>query len=278
MSYHEGELAVQARAGVSTEAGKVGRIIGDTIPAAAAAFLSAQPFVITSTADAEGRLSASILAGNPGFTRAMAPDSIRVEPSSGHIDRVTGDLAVSSAIGILAIELATRRRMRANGNGVARNGLIVITTREVYSNCPQYIHPIELTAASGPPSSAVRSSELSPEQIDWISASDTFFVASAHPTAGADASHRGGPPGFVVVSDPGSLSFHDFPGNNMFNTLGNLEVNPRCGLLFVDFRKGSTLQLTGRARIRWTAPDVRDVEFSVEGIIETQGAVALRAV
>ncbi len=61
MAWHEGELAVQTRAGVAAQAQKVGRIIGKTIPAAAAQFLAARPYVIVATVAADGAISASIL-------------------------------------------------------------------------------------------------------------------------------------------------------------------------------------------------------------------------
>ena len=71
----------------------------------------------------------------------------------------------------------------------------------------------------------MRSSSLSAAQRARIGAADTFFIASAHPEGGADASHRGGRPGFVRVTGQRSLAFPDYPGNNMFNTLGNLTAD-----------------------------------------------------
>jgi uncharacterized protein len=84
---------------------------------------------------------------------------------------------------------------------------------------------------------------------------DTFFVASANPQANLDASHRGGNPSFVKV-DGDALRIPDYPGNSMFNTLRNLAVHPRAGLLFVDFTSGDTLQLTGTAKIDLEADDL----------------------
>jgi hypothetical protein len=68
----------------------------------------------------------------------------------------------------------------------------------------------------------------------------------------------------------------------MFNTLGNIAVNPKAGLLFLDF-EGGTLQLTGEARIVWDAGRVakfagaeRVVEFRIQEAVDTSGAVPLR--
>ncbi len=59
----------------------------------------------------------------------------------------------------------------------------------------------------------------------------------------------GGPAGFVHVGDDGWLAIPDFAGNNFFNTLGNIAVNPRAGLTFPDFATGGLLQMTGEAEL-----------------------------
>ena len=97
---------------------------------------------------------------------------------------------------------------------------------------------------------------LTAKQQDWIQKADTFFVATAHPFRGADASHRGGQPGFVAVVDAQTLIWPDYSGNMMFNTLGNIVSNPKSGLLFLDFDTGRTLQLTGAAEIVWEPAEV----------------------
>ena len=79
---------------------------------------------------------------------------------------------------------------------------------------------------------------LSPDQRAWITAADTFFVATHAAGLGADVSHRGGHPGFVSVTDEGRLTWPDYPGNSMYMTLGNLELEPRAGLLFLDWDRG----------------------------------------
>lgn len=224
MSYHQGELDVQRKAGVADLAARVGRIIGDTIPPVAARFIEARTFLIASTVDAAGRVWASPIAG------AIQVDDERTL-------RVHTDFEAEGDIGLLAIDLATRRRMRVNGTARRDGKDLIVTTREVYSNCPQYIHP-----------RPVRPDTSSAET--WVNTSDTFFLATAHPTRGADASHRGGDPDFVTF-DGTRVVFPDYSGNNMFNSLGNLAVNPNCGLLFYDFESGAMLQLSGRGRVEW---------------------------
>jgi predicted pyridoxine 5'-phosphate oxidase superfamily flavin-nucleotide-binding protein len=107
-----------------------------------------------------------------------------------------------------------------------------------------------------------------------------MFIASVHEGAGADASHRGGQPGFVRVLDARRLRLPDYSGNNMFQTLGNITADPRVGLLVPDFETGTTLQLTGRARILWEPGELagltgaqRAVDVEIDEVVETAGRV-----
>jgi hypothetical protein len=90
-----------------------------------------------------------------------------------------------------------------------------------------------------------------------ISHADTFVLGTTHPERGNDASHRGGPAGFVrLVGD--ALEWPDYPGNNMFTSLGNLAADPMAALAFLDFDRGRTLHLSGRARLRCATPGAPD--------------------
>src|SRR5690606_13422130 len=102
-----------------------------------------------------------------------------------------------------------------------------------------------------------------------ITAADTFFIGSADTEGNADASHRGGNPGFLQVLSPNRLRWPDYRGNSMFMTLGNISANPRCGLLIPEWDTGATVQLTGSAEIVWdSGPDAQcAVEFTVAEVI-----------
>jgi predicted pyridoxine 5'-phosphate oxidase superfamily flavin-nucleotide-binding protein len=156
----------------------------------------------------------------------------------------------------------------------------------VYALCPKYIQARQLLP-SGEPAEAVpvpvEGSRLTEAQQHLVGSADTFFLCTAHAEAGADASHRGGNPGFVRVLGPERLEFPDYADNNMFNSLGNLELSPRAGLLFLDFERGGTLQLTGEARATWEParlarfPGARRVlEFHVAQVRELAGVSPLR--
>ena len=141
---------------------------------------------------------------------------------------------------------------------VGAHGLEV-ATREVYSNCPRYIHPRQVLAWPSEDDGDVllrRGTALTSAQAHALGRADTLFLASRHPVAGADVSHRGGSPGFVRVTAAGRVLIPDYAGNMMFNTLGNLAADPRAGVLLVDFDGGGTLQLSGRAEIVWSGAEL----------------------
>jgi predicted pyridoxine 5'-phosphate oxidase superfamily flavin-nucleotide-binding protein len=252
--YHDGELEMQRRAGVTELASRVGRIIGDELTAQAAMFIAARQFVIVATVDGDGAPHASLLGGAPGFAHARDPETLVVAPRFGHRDRVAADLAVRDAFGLLAIDFPNKRRMRVNGRASLDADVITVVTTEVYSNCPQYI-------SVNPSAPAHDSWE------EWVVGADTFFIGSVHPKRGADASHRGGPVGFVRIESPSRLVWPDYSGNNMFNTLGNVTIEPRSALLFVDFASGATLELRGRATVRGDTE--REIAFDVDEVSRT---------
>ncbi|MDQ3650770.1 MAG: pyridoxamine 5'-phosphate oxidase family protein [Acidobacteriota bacterium] len=287
--YHAGELAVQEQAGVSEMAARVGRSIRPTIPPAAQEFLHDQPMIIVATADARGRVWASVLTGEPGFLRAVNERTLLIDAQPIIDDPLDDNLKANDQVGALIIEPATRRRMRLNGQAERRaDGTICVRAEQVYSNCPKYIQARvwhrSADAGVGQTKQTVgRAALLGDWQRRWIARVDTFFIATSYREAGADASHRGGNPGFVHVEDGNHLAWGDFSGNQMFQTLGNISTNPRAGLLFIDFERGSTLQLTGAARVVWDAGRAaefngaeRVVEFEVEEVVEIANALDLR--
>ncbi|MDO9371038.1 MAG: pyridoxamine 5'-phosphate oxidase family protein, partial [Gammaproteobacteria bacterium] len=195
------------------------------------------------------------------------------------------NLQANPNVGTLAIEFATRRRMRVNGNGELRDNSVMVYAQQVYSNCPKYIQEREWELPDITPqaSHAEWCSALTMTHQVLIGQADTFFIGSFHPQGGADASHRGGNPGFIMVLDEKTLLWPDYIGNNMFNTLGNITAYPQAGLLFVDFKKGTTLQLTGTAEVVWDMSRAkkmpgaqRMVQFSIAAVIKTQNALSLR--
>jgi uncharacterized protein len=241
---------MQRRAGSLAEADHVGRGVHATLPDAFDRLMAMHRLVVAASLDESGRVWASLLTGPHGFLRRVDERLLLIGSHPAPFDPLRRNLAVRSEMGLLAIDLATRRRLRFNGRALhdPERGIFLVVD-QVYGNCPKYIQARRVEPVGGSPSRPETTSVLSPGQQAMIAASDTFFIASSHPEGGADASHRGGAPGFVRILDGSTLAFGDYAGNNMFNTLGNLVAQPRAGLLFLDFEKGTVLQLTGRARL-----------------------------
>jgi uncharacterized protein len=285
--YHPGELSVQSRAGVQIEASRIANSIHSTMPPVAQAFLLKQRMAIAGTVARGGSVWASLLTGQPGFMKAVDEQTVEIIAFPLSIEPLAENMRAGEVIGLLVTDLATRRRMRINGR-IERvtPGKIFVHTQQVYSNCQKYIQQRHLAAENlgiSPGRTFSRSGCLTPTQEAWIERADTFFIASAHCESGADASHRGGYPGFVRLIHAHRLIFPDYPGNMMFQTLGNISVNPHAGLLFLDFENGNTLQLTGRAQIIWDelwmaklAGARRLVEFTIDEVIERAGNCPLR--
>ncbi|WP_330185753.1 pyridoxamine 5'-phosphate oxidase family protein [Nocardia sp. NBC_01503] len=282
MAYHPGELAVQERLGQADIAQRVGRMIRPEIPAPAAEFLAAQPIVVVAAADAAGALWASPLVGPPGFARATDDRSIAVDALPVPGDPLAEALRGPGHIGLIALQPQSRRRMRVNGRAEPTATGIRIAADQVYSNCPKYISRRGIEAWSEAAAVSVRKAEsLDPAQRQAISAADAFFVASADPNGNADASHRGGNPGFLQVLSPTHLRWPDYRGNSMFMTLGNIAADPRCGILIPDWRTGATLQLTGTAEITWdeavfTTGAQCAIDFTITEVVHISGATPLR--
>jgi uncharacterized protein len=261
--FHPGERAMQARTGMRERMAEVGdRVIRDAMPEQHRLFFAELPFVVLGSIDAAGAPWASLIAGAPGFVRALDSRTLAIASRPGAGDPLGASLAAGAPIAVLGIQLETRRRNRANGRVASvGGGGFAIAVEQSFGNCPQYIHVRHGARVTPPPSAAPRheSAALSAEALALIGAADTFFIATAAAGEGADVSHRGGPPGFVRVTreaDGTVLTFPDYRGNFFFNTLGNLQLDPRAGLTFVDFSAGRVLMLTGRADVIFDGDEV----------------------
>ncbi len=289
--FHVGEQQVQARLGVRAIESWARKVVRDHLPEQHRAFHTALPFLVAAARDDRGRPWATLLVGREGFITSPDPRTLVIDARPPTGDALAGSLAAGADLGLLGIELSTRRRNRLNGRiAVNGGGALVCAVDQSFGNCPQYIRERAWRRADGEPIGAPRRGRrLTPEQRAWIAAADTFFIASGYrdegesPSFGMDASHRGGAPGFVDVVGATHLCFPDYAGNDHFNTIGNLLLDPRAGLLFVDFESGGLLQLTGRTRIDWDSDAVvrvpgarRLVHFEIEEVVELPRAVPLR--
>jgi ferredoxin-NADP reductase/predicted pyridoxine 5'-phosphate oxidase superfamily flavin-nucleotide-binding protein len=269
--FHRGEQKVQQQMGVRDQMERFGRrVIRDHMPDQHRQFYGQLPFIFVGHTDNNGWPWASILFDQPGF---ITSDNSKILDI--HALPVTGDpladaLQADTRLGLLGIELPTRRRNRLAAHIVEAPGdRIRLAIDQAFGNCPQYIQSRELQyidSKTMPASTVIELDKLDSRAQALIQQSDTFFVASSVNTGsgeineGADVSHRGGRPGFVRVDNENTLTIPDYLGNNHFNTFGNFVENPRAGLLFLDFEKGHLLTLTGTVEIEWDAPDAEYFE------------------
>lgn len=265
--FHAGEVAVQARLGVQARMQEIGRrVIRAYLPEQHREFYAQLPFVLVGSVDRLGRPWASVLVGEPGFMASPDPEHLEIAAHVVPGDPLAEALVPGAPLGFLGIELHTRRRNRMSGRLEAvADGHLRVAVEQTVGNCPQYIQGRETEWARDAhdltPRQRVPLTRLDEAALALARAADTLFVASCAPSdtaraGSADVSHRGGRSGFVRVEDDRTLLVPDFTGNFLFMTLGNLQLEPRAGVLFIDFATGDLLSLTGRAEIVWEGPEL----------------------
>nr|WP_180202090.1 pyridoxamine 5'-phosphate oxidase family protein [Pseudomonas sp. SbOxS1]NYU01401.1 2Fe-2S iron-sulfur cluster binding domain-containing protein [Pseudomonas sp. SbOxS1] len=286
--WHAGEKELQAHIGVSERMDVLGRrVIRDQMPDQHRTFYQQLPFMLYGAVDADGRPWASVLEGEPGFAHSPEPGLLQFSSLPAADD--PAQLSAGAAIGLLGIELHTRRRNRINGHiGAMTASDFAVTVDQSFGNCPQYIQLRQFRSvplADPATRPAQQFNELDEAAKGMIAEADTFFVASFVDVDGVrsvDVSHRGGQAGFVQV-EGNRLTIPDFAGNLFFNTLGNLLINPKAGLLFIDFNSGDLLHLSGRTEIILDGPQVEAFQgaerlwmFHVEHVVRRPAALGLR--
>jgi uncharacterized protein len=270
MTWHAGEIAMQNSIGVAERMAEVGkRVIRDHLIDQHRQFFPLLPFVVLGAVDPAGNAWATLRGGRPGFMRAASPHrlSIRIPRDPG--DPADAGMEDGDGLGLLGIDLFTRRRNRLNGP-VSRNddeGFDLVVEQS-YGNCPKYIQMREFSFTRDPAKPSAEPSipqEAADDRVRaLIQSADTLFVASYVARQSGhrqvDVSHRGGKPGFVRIGPDGVITIPDFAGNLFFNTLGNFLVNPKGGLAFPDWETGDLLQLTGDVEVILDSPEIKDFQ------------------
>jgi uncharacterized protein len=262
--YHDGETAVQERLGLRDVALMNAGGIATAIPAAAIAFVAKQRLCALAWTDKAGYPWAQLISDRPGYmskSDAAALDMHLSEDTEASL--AWSPLAAAEEgdpIAFLVIDLSTRRRLRGSGKLSKRSpGCLTIAVEQAYPNCPKYIQRRKGEELEFSPAQHVSSGQFITNELHrLILGADTFFVASTHPDGSADASHRGGPVGFLRIRD-GAIHVPDYHGNAMFNTLGNMTLNPRAGLSIIDFNADHQVMLTGKVEIVFDRSDEVDV-------------------
>ncbi|WP_445577968.1 Flavohemoprotein [Pseudomonas sp. E141] len=287
--WHEGELTLQRSVGAVDMMTSVGQrqLARNWMPDQHREFYAQLPFVVLGAVDRQGDVWATLRTGKPGFMSSPDPQTLQIDLKPQPSDPAQEGMGEGAAIGMLGIELHTRRRNRMNGNvrRLLDHGL-EISVSQAYGNCPRYINLRQYSFVREQAGDVRHLVATDPLARRLITAADSFYIATYVERDGerqVDASHRGGKPGFVRMDEDGTLTIPDFSGNLFFNTLGNILLNPRAGLIFVDFKTGDLLQMTGSAQVLLDDPEIaafqgaeRLLRFKPQRVVYRQAAIPLR--
>lgn len=263
--FHQGESDLQARAGVGKElAVMANRAITNFMPMQHQTFFSQLPLLFVGAEDQNQDIWASILFGKPGFIQNHDEHNFTISSTFMDIDPLSNNLKTGDEIGLLGLQFETRRRNRVSGILTdITDSKLRIEVKQCYGNCPKYIQQRQgkLLKTKNKPS-AIAFQNFDEDTSIFIHSVDSLFIASQHVDGdenlnrGVDVSHRGGMPGFVKISDNKTLLIPDYIGNNFFNTMGNISLNPRAGIQFLDYKNGHRIMLTGEADIIWAEDEI----------------------
>ncbi|MBL0843139.1 pyridoxamine 5'-phosphate oxidase family protein [Pseudomonas mediterranea] len=287
--WHEGELTLQRAVGAVDMMVGVGQrqLARSWMPDQHREFYAQLPFVVLGAVDRQGDAWATIRTGQPGFMNSPTPERLHISLPPQPDDPAQDGMQQSDAIGMLGIELHTRRRNRMNGNVLRQSDEgIEIAVTQAYGNCPRYINLRQYAFVDEAAGAVLELTSADPQVRRMVTAADSFYVATYVVRDGqnqVDASHRGGKPGFVRMEEDGALTIPDFSGNLFFNTLGNILLNPRAGLVFIDFQSGDLLQMSGSAEVLLDSPEIAAFQgaerlwrFKPQRIVYRQAAIPLR--
>lgn len=268
--WHAGELQLQRHVGVVEQMDPIGRRVLRTFMLDQhREFYPLLPFIVIGSVDRNCMPWATIRSGRPGFLHSPDPLTLDINVASDPDDPAEAGIIDGEPIGLVGVDLITRRRNRLNGTVIRScNDRFSVSVGQSFGNCPRYIQNRQFSFVRDPAlprrSEVLVSYGLDADARGLITAADTFFVASYVERDGegrqVDVSHRGGRAGFVRVDADGGLTIPDFNGNQFFNTLGNFIINPRAGLLFVDHETGDMLQITGRVDVILDSPEIAAFE------------------
>jgi ferredoxin-NADP reductase/predicted pyridoxine 5'-phosphate oxidase superfamily flavin-nucleotide-binding protein len=246
--------------------------------------LQRAPLLAIGTLDAASRLWTSLWGGHPGFSQPLGGGIIGTRTI---VDGVNDPVVQALVGGVekgemvqddtkmfagLTIDLMTRKRVKIFGHMIAgsvsdvdvefaegterpdgmpeKQDQIQLITKieQSLGNCPKYLNQYEIRPALVTSKLISKSAELSVAAKDLITKVDMFFLSSSTPED-MDTNHRGGPPGFVRILSATEIVYPEYSGNRLYQSLGNLQMNPKIGITFPDYGTGDVLYITGTAAI-----------------------------
>lgn len=254
MSYifHEGEYHIQEIMGIREDSNSLSSMIKSTIPKIASDFLEKLNFCVLALSTREDDLFTSIVYDTKSFIKIISDNSFSINLNNKSYIPQSFFKEESLNIGIIGLDFSCAKRIRINGRAKIVDKELIVFVDEIYSNCPKYIKKryIQKNLKNLAEASIENQLELNSDLINIISNSDTFFLASKHKVKGLDVSYKGGSIGFIKVISTTELYFDDMPGNNLYNSLGNIYTNPYINMFFIDFKKHNTYNILAKACIK----------------------------
>lgn len=246
--------------------------------------LQIAPLIAIGILDKDARPWTTLWGGESGLARPLGGGIIGIRtPVPGRCDPVVEELVGKRATGEvvreegrgrmvsgLTIDLEARKRVKMYGRMVAGALLsredevlgteeaiaeiqLVLKIEQSLGNCPKYLNRKHIVPVVAKPEPVDSSPRLSPQALALLEKADLFFLSSSNHDQDMDTNHRGGPPGFLrVVSNDDSgavIVWPEYSGNRLYQTLGNLTLNPLAGLCVPDFDTGDMLYFTGTTEI-----------------------------
>ncbi|KAK1070472.1 hypothetical protein LTR12_008735 [Friedmanniomyces endolithicus] len=250
--------------------------------------LKVAPLIAIGTLDKYGRPWTTLWGGEKGLARSLGGSVAGIRtPVTGRYDPVVEELVGKEANGEvvkeagegrmvsgLTIDLETRKRTKLYGRMIAgalssredeitgseetvAEIQLVLKIEQSLGNCPKYLNNKHIVPTFARPELISDGPHLPQRALDLIAKADLFFLSSSRPDQDMDTNHRGGPAGFLRVVSPGSeftskpasLAWPEYSGNRFYQSIGNLLLNPLCGLCVPDFETGDMLYLTGTTQI-----------------------------
>ncbi len=247
--YHQGELHLQALSGVKKQADKLARMmVRDYLDEQQQHFYSSLNSLYVASIDKNNKPWASIMTGPRGFISVLNEKRIMINSTPLMGDVLNENIKHNRQLGFLGLEHHTRRRNRLAGELIGEgHSSLTVNVKQAFGNCPKYIQAREsiLIAKENSHYSFETFTRLNAESKALLSEADTFFISSYYPydeKRAADISHRGGRPGFIKIENDQCFVFDDYSGNNFYMTLGNLNVHPYAGLLFINYKTADVWQ------------------------------------
>ena len=268
--FHSGQLAVQKIAGEEKIAEMRIPMLKTSLHLRSIPFIEHQVLAFLGSEDPDGAIWLSLIVGERGFIHIPSIQEIKFDLSkitSSREDIFFENIKTKPTVGMLFHEAERRARYRAWGMADKQGDQLSFKIRMGYPSCPKHIQRevIELPNNSTAVEPKMKKgTTLNSSEKEWIVNAHTFFITTQTKAGDIESSHRGGTPGFVEILENGHLRVPDYLGNSMFSTLGNIYENPKAALLFIDYKKGQTLQLSGLATLEFDQNSEKDFHKSGE--------------